>query len=130
MPPRILEPSLHSLRTIPAMVALPITADTIIQPGDRVCITPKSIWAAAPEDYLSVPQICRDLRKSPAVVHGWIRNGELPAFNKNDNGRPRWMVRKLDLERFLEARIAAQQPVPRATRRRPRNDGDVIQFLT
>lgn len=84
--------------------------DTQLADGDFVVITPRNIRSAAPEDYLSVPEIARDLHMSPATVRGLIRSGELKAFNKRTNGL-RFGVLKADYEEFLADRKKAMRPI-------------------
>ncbi|MBI3461846.1 MAG: helix-turn-helix domain-containing protein [Planctomycetes bacterium] len=70
-------------------------------------------------DYLTPPEIGRMLRVDVGQVHGWIRSGELPAYDLSARrgSRPRWKVMRADLDAFL-LRRRAQAPAPRVRRRR------------
>lgn len=67
--------------------------------------------------YLTPPMIAARLRVSPEKVLGWIRKGELRAFNVSNGNRPRYRVSPDDLKGFLERR---QVRAPRAIQRRRR----------
>lgn len=53
-------------------------------------------------------------------VVGWIRRGELAAFNcaADPTGRPRWKILPEDLADFLAGRRAQPAPAPRRRKRR------------
>jgi len=70
--------------------------------------------------YLTPPEIAKLLRVSSEKVLGWIRRAELKAINVSDGGRPRYRVRREDLDLFLRSR-EVQPPAPR-TRRNHRMD--------
>jgi excisionase family DNA binding protein len=76
---------------------------------------------------LTVPQVARQLKKSRDTVRNWISAGKLPASNLNCPGkRPRWIVKRDDLDVFLKK----CQPDPRpAKSRRRRDPDDVIEFF-
>jgi len=54
--------------------------------------------------YLTPPEVAALLRVSPDKVLGWIRRAELRAFNVSDGTRPRYRIRRADLEGFLKRR--------------------------
>jgi hypothetical protein len=84
--------------------------------------------AANTRTKLTPPQISARYGCSPEKVVGWIRSGQLRAFNAaaRPDGRPRWLVDLADLAAFEQARSAV--PVPR-TRRRARQAAGVIEFF-
>ena len=79
-------------------------------------------------EYATPPQIARELLVRPSKVLTWIRNGELSAINVSESmaGRPRWRIRREDLDRFLEAR--ANRP-PAKPRRRRNVLGHITEFF-
>lgn len=75
--------------------------------------------AAIPEpesDTFTPPEIAQLLSVSADTVLGWIRSRELKASNiaARTSNRPRWVVRKSDLETFLKNR--QPEPSKRATK--------------
>jgi len=70
--------------------------------------------------YLMPPEIAKLLRVSSEKVLGWIRKAELKAINVSEGHRPRYRVRREDLDLFLRSR-EVQPPAPR-TRRNHRMD--------
>ncbi len=76
---------------------------------------------------LSPPAVAKLLRVSSDTVLDWIKKRELPASNLAQRGkRPRWAVKKDDLQRFLKNR--QPDPLPEKPRRR-REPDDVIEFF-
>ena len=67
--------------------------------------------------YLTPPEIAKLLRVSSEKVLGWIRKAELTAINVGDGSRPRYRIRREDLDSFLRSR-EVQSPEPRAARGR------------
>jgi excisionase family DNA binding protein len=65
--------------------------------------------------YLTPPEIAKLLRVSSEKVLGWIRKAELTAINVGDGNRPRYRVRREDLDSFLGSR-EVQPPAPRIRR--------------
>jgi Helix-turn-helix domain len=84
--------------------------------------TPATVW-------LTPPQIAAEHHIRQSKVAGWIRSGELNAYNlaEHAGGRPRWRVRRSDLEAFLLRRQSQKPADP--IRRRRRADPDVIKFF-
>lgn len=74
----------------------------------------------SPKPYLTPPEIAKLLRVSSEKVIGWIRKAELTAINVGEGSRPRYRVRREDLDSFLRSR-EVQPPAPR-TRRNHRMD--------
>lgn len=65
-------------------------------------------------DTLNPPQIAKLLAVSHDTVLGWIRSRQLTAANLGQHGkRPKWIVKKDDLDRFLKGR---QPESPRVRR--------------
>ncbi|MDA1055199.1 MAG: helix-turn-helix domain-containing protein [Planctomycetota bacterium] len=80
-------------------------------------------------EYLKPPEIAKMLRVGGDSVLTWIRNGELRASDTTmgRGQRPRWRIRRADLESFLASRAAT--PEPKQTRRpRRQRPAEVIQF--
>lgn len=78
-------------------------------------------------DTLTVPQVARQLKKSRDTVRDWIGSGKLSASNLNRPGkRPRWIVKRDDLDAFLKK--CQPDPRPEKSRRR-REPDDVIEFF-
>lgn len=79
--------------------------------------------------WLTPPQIAKELRIRESKVAAWIRSGELIAVDVSERraGRPRWRIRRDDLDAFL-GRRQSQPPSPKPIRRRRRPD-HVIQFF-
>jgi len=73
-----------------------------------------------PDDiWITPPEAAAEIRVDPCVVRNWIEKGELIASNVADSSahRPRWRIRRLDFDLFLESRRPQPRlPVPR---RRP-----------
>ncbi len=67
--------------------------------------------------FLTPPEIAKTLRVSSEKVLGWIRKAELTAINVGNGTRPRYRVRREDLESFLKSR-EVRPPAPRARRTR------------
>lgn len=71
-----------------------------------------------PTDFLTPPEIAKLLRVRESKVLGWIRSGRLPAINVSDGQRPRYRVRRADLDAFLAGQVVV--PVSRPVRRERR----------
>lgn len=63
-------------------------------------------------EYLTVPDIARMLHCRPAKISGWIRAGRLRAVNLSDGLRPRYRVRRADLDDYLDRRAVVPQTRP------------------
>jgi excisionase family DNA binding protein len=74
-----------------------------------------------PPDTIDPPQVARELRVSPDTVLDWIRKGQLTASNIATGNRPRWIIKRSDLDTFLKTR--QPQPQVTVTRRKRRDDG-------
>jgi|PlaIllAssembly_1097288.scaffolds.fasta_scaffold280225_2 excisionase family DNA binding protein len=68
-------------------------------------------------DYLTPPEVARLLRVRESKVAAWIRTGQLVAINLSEGRRPRYRVRRTDLEAYLEQRAVVPESKP-ATRQR------------
>lgn len=77
-------------------------------------------------DVLDPPDVARLMECSPDTVREWIRSGQLRASNVASGNRPRWKIKRSDLETFLQTRQANPAPAPRERRR---NNGDVTEFF-
>ena len=84
--------------------------------------------AAAPQ-FLTPPQISRQLGVSAEKIIGWIRRGELKAADVSDKpgvGRPRYRIDPADLVTFLNSRTPT---TPSKPPRRRRRDPAVTEFF-
>ena len=83
--------------------------------------TPTTVW-------LTPPAIAEELGIRQSKVAAWIASGELTAVDLSENrgGRPRWRIRRSDLEAFLLRRQSQKPAEP--VRRRKRQTG-VIEFF-
>jgi excisionase family DNA binding protein len=63
---------------------------------------------------LTPPQIAKQLSVGHDKVMGWIRSGELAAFNaaSNPNGQPRYRVSQEALDAFMQRRAAGTAKLP------------------
>lgn len=79
---------------------------------------------------LTPPELARRWRVKPERVIGWIRSGELRAFDVSSKpgvGKPRFRISLDAILEFENRRSAAQdRPVTRRRRRQPDN---VIQYF-
>ncbi len=71
-----------------------------------------------PTEFYTCPEIARLLRCRESKVSTWIKSGRLPAINVSESTRPRYRVRRADLDQFLAG--AAVVPVVRTERRQKR----------
>ena len=76
-------------------------------------------------EWLTPPEIAKELRKRTSWPIKKIESGELPAINLSDGKRPRYLVRRADLEEFLRRRAVTATPKP--TRRDRR--GDIPRYV-
>jgi len=86
--------------------------------------------AASPitRDWLTPPQLARELGIRPGKVLAWVRAGELTAVDmaQNRGGRPRYRIARRAVDAFLAARAV----VPRATTpRRRRRDQGITEYF-
>jgi len=59
---------------------------------------------SADNGLLNIADVCELLAVSPATVTEWIESKQLRASNLSKSMRPRWVIRRPDLDRFLEFR--------------------------
>ncbi|MCL4204836.1 MAG: helix-turn-helix domain-containing protein [Pirellulaceae bacterium] len=81
---------------------------------------------AKPAEWQTLPEIARELRIRESKPIGWIRAGLLPAINLGTEARPRYRVRRSDLETFLESRRVAADVRPT---RRQRRDSSIPRYV-
>lgn len=76
---------------------------------------------------LTVTETARLLRVNRDKVLGWIRSGRLPAANtaRRQTGRPRYRVKRADLDAFIAGRTLKTEP----KRSKKRSPADVIKFF-
>jgi excisionase family DNA binding protein len=80
---------------------------------------PRSAW-------MTPPEIAKELRCRTSKPIRWIEAGELPAVNVSEGTRPRYRVRRADLEAFLERRAVVPTPKPI---RRERRDASIPRYV-
>jgi excisionase family DNA binding protein len=80
-------------------------------------------------EFLSPPDAAKVVGVSPDKIRTFIERNELAACNLalNLGGRPRWRIRRSDLEDFLKRRAA--NAVVKTSRRIRRQPVDVIEFF-
>ena len=71
------------------------------------------------KEWMTLPEIAQELRCRQSKPRRWVESGELPAINVSDSTRPRYRVRRADLDAFLQRRAVAPTPQPS---RPPRRD--------
>ena len=79
----------------------------------------------------TVPQIAELLSVGKLKVLGWIRSGELRAWNASatrDSRKPRFLVEQTDFEQFKLSRQPIP-PAPTSTRRRQTAASGVRKFF-
>lgn len=77
-------------------------------------------------DKLTVQQVAEELQTTEDSVLGWIHSSKLKASDiSNGSIRPRWRIRREDLDEFLDAR----RPTPPAKRKRKTATTGVIEFF-
>jgi excisionase family DNA binding protein len=76
------------------------------------------------------PSMAKLLGVDADKVLGWIRTGELKAFNvaTRSSGRPRWRIEQEALDEFLQRRQSPAPVVPQPRRRRRKREG-VTEFF-
>ena len=79
--------------------------------------------------WLTPPAIAEELGIRQSKIAAWIASGELIAVDLSESrgGRPRWRIRRSDLEAFLLRRQSQKPAEP--IRRRKRQDTGVIKFF-
>jgi len=75
--------------------------------------------------YSTPPKVARELSVRVGKVLAWIRSGELAAVNVAQavGGRPRWRIRRADLEDFLLRRQCQPKVKPVRKRNQRRTEG-------
>lgn len=73
------------------------------------------------------PDVAKLLGWSTQHVRALIENGSLPAVNVSTKARPRWIIRRVDLEQFLTPTAKQEQQKPKKTRQRI--DADVAKVF-
>ena len=82
--------------------------------------------------WLTVSEVAERFQVSRNTVGRWVRAGLLSAIDVSPNSkvgahRPSWRIRSDNLENFVESRVSAPRPPPKATPRRKASD--VIEFI-
>lgn len=82
-------------------------------------------------EWMTPPQVGRQLRVKPERIVGWIRSGELAAVDVSSRpgvGRPRYRISPEALDEFLKRRAAGRQAKPAKRPKRRQPAAGVIQF--
>lgn len=78
--------------------------------------------------YMTPPAVAEYLGIDQRKILGWIARGELHAVNlSTGTQKPRWYIRRDDLDAFLAAR--ASRPAPKPTRRPAPVDAGVVEYF-
>jgi len=74
------------------------------------------------------PEVAKYLRISPEKCIGFIRSGELKAFNVGKGKtKPRYRISQQAIDDFEASRLVITQP--KTTRRKRRRDPSIIEFF-
>ena len=76
--------------------------------------------------FYTPPEVARILRCRESKVSTWIRQGILRAVNVSEGHRPRFRVRREDLDAFLQAKAVVPTPKPE---RRQRRDSSIPRYV-
>jgi len=76
-----------------------------------------------PTEWLTPPQIAKELQIRQSKPLGWIKSGRLPAINLSEGQRPRYRVRREDLDDFLLGKTVVPQGKVTRRRRQEKPDG-------
>lgn len=107
--------TLHTIREAHELALNHHAADAIdiarrvtgpLSPSEGRAILAAMIQSLPPELLLGISDVCELLAVSPATVAEWIEAGQLRASNLSKSNRPRWVIRRDNLDRFLELRAA------------------------
>ena len=81
-------------------------------------------------EFLTPPELGKELGTGSDKVLIWIQTGELEASNlaTNPKGRPRWRISREAVKRFLQSR-AATPPPPTTSHRKRLASGQVTEFF-
>ena len=80
-------------------------------------------------EFLTTGEVAKITGFSILKVRMLVEQGKLPATNTSCGTRPRWTIRREDLEAFLSpTNVRSESPRPAATRRR-RIDADVPKIF-
>lgn len=77
-----------------------------LSPGEGRVVLARMIASLTDDqnDLLNISDVCELLSVSPATVAEWIESKQLRASNLSKSIRPRWLIRRTDLDCFLEFR--------------------------
>ena len=64
------------------------------------------------DQYLTPAEVAEELKVTDVTVRRWISTGELPASKA---GPRRWMIRRVDLDRFLSDGVRGGGAAPEAS---------------
>ncbi|QDV73057.1 helix-turn-helix domain-containing protein [Botrimarina mediterranea] len=77
-------------------------------------IQPQTVY----QETLSVPEAAKELKTSEDTIRGWINSGELKASNVATGPRPRYLIPRDELNRFLKGRQPSPPPSRKGKRTR------------
>lgn len=64
------------------------------------------------KEYLTTGDVARELGMTEIKIRTLCELGRLPAVNTSTGDRPRWTIRRTDLESFLTPAVAKQADAP------------------
>ena len=75
-----------------------------LSPSEGRAILAAMIQSLPPEPLLGISDVVELLSVSPATVAEWIETKQLRASNLSKLNRPRWVIQRVELDRFLKFR--------------------------
>ncbi len=86
--------------------------------------------SVADKQYLTTGESAKLSGFTIQKIRRLVELGRIPATNTSTGDRPRWTIRRADLEAFLTpTNVRRDSPRPTATRRRQRLDANVPQVF-
>jgi len=76
-------------------------------------------------EWMTLPEVRKFLRCRESKIRSWIASGRLSAINLSDGERPRYRIRKSDLDDFLTTRAVRPESRPARREKRERPAGYV-----
>ena len=95
------------------------------------CLKATAVKSAPNTATLTVTEVARHLKINRDKVLGWINSGKLRAANtaKRQGSRPRYRIKRTDLETFLAGRTKAAEPKRFKRAKCSTSEADVIEFF-
>lgn len=92
-------------------------------PADAKAVLESILAATEPEpEFFTPPQAAKLLKINPDKVRAWISSGRLPAIDISTTSRPRWRIKRGDVN---DLRRTTAPPTRRVTRK---TDPDVTEY--